>query len=206
MTTATQVTRMTSGQIADSAEVQSRAFFDDPMMVYILPDESKRMRQLEWFMGCALRYGERHGEVYTTGSQVDGNAIWLPPGEQKISTMRMIRAGMLAAPLRLGMGAFGRFMTLMDHLEKLHERDMPERHWYLMVLGVDPPRQGQGVGGALIAPIVARADAEGLGCYLETMKPRNVTFYQKHGFEVVVEEDAPKGGPHLWTMKRPARA
>ncbi len=30
----------------------------------------------------------------------------------------------------------------------------------------------------------------------------NVPFYNKHGFEVVVEEDVPKGGPHFWTMKR----
>lgn len=49
------------------------------------------------------------------------------------------------------------------------------------------------------------ADADGLPCYLETMKERNVVFYEKHGFQVVVGDDLPKGGPHFWTMKRPAK-
>jgi hypothetical protein len=34
------------------------------------------------------------------------------------------------------------------------------------------------------------------------MKERNVTFYKKHGFDVVVEGDIPNGGPHYWTMRR----
>jgi hypothetical protein len=51
-------------------------------------------------------------------------------------------------------------------------------------------------------PVLRRADADGLPCYLETMKERNVPFYQKYGFEVVVDELVPKGGPRLWTMKR----
>jgi GNAT superfamily N-acetyltransferase len=74
-----------------------------------------------------------------------------------------------------------------------------------MLLGVDPPRQGQGVGGALIAPVLAKTDAAGVPCYLETMKTRNVPFYRKHGFEVVVEDDLPGGGFHFWTMRRDPR-
>ena len=74
-----------------------------------------------------------------------------------------------------------------------------------MILGGDRDKQGQGVGSSLVAPMLARADAEGLPCYLETMKERNVAFYEKHGFQVVVEDDLPKGGPHFWTMKRPAK-
>jgi ribosomal protein S18 acetylase RimI-like enzyme len=84
----------------------------------------------------------------------------------------------------------------------LHKRDVPLRHWYLPTLGVDPPRQGQGVGSALIQPVLSRADAEGLLCYLETETAGNVAFYERHGFEVVVEDDLPRGGPHFWTMKR----
>ncbi len=70
------------------------------------------------------------------------------------------------------------------------------------MLGVDPERQGQGIGGQIIAPVLERADRDGLPCYLETMKERNVAFYQKHGFEVVVD-DVFKGELHYWTMKRP---
>ncbi len=112
---------------------------------------------------------------------------------------------MLDAPAKMGDEAFGRFMAAVSHLDELHHRDVQPDHWYLFILGVDPPRQGQGVGGALIQPILARADEAGRRCYLETMKTRNVPFYQKHGFDVVVEADISGGGPHYWTMRRDPR-
>jgi GNAT superfamily N-acetyltransferase len=206
MTTATtQTTIMRDDQIAESGAVLARAFHDDPMMMWIEPDDARRGRSMNWFMSKGAIYGHRYGEVHTTPGKVDGNAVWLPPGDTKVGTMRMMRTGMIAAPIKLGFSQFNRFMKVMNIFEHLHEQAMPDRHWYLMILGVDPPRQGQGVGGALIAPVLARADAESLPCYLETAKARNVTFYQKHGFEVVVEDDVPDGF-HYWTMKRPARA
>jgi GNAT superfamily N-acetyltransferase len=202
-TTATQPTRMLKNQIDDSAAVLARAFFDDPMMRWVMPDDTKRAKDFPWFFRIATVLGDRYGEVYTTGATVEGNACWLPPGGTKVSMGRMARVGMLKAPFKLGFGPFMRFMKIMNTFEHLHDRDAPEPHWYLMLLGVDPPRQGQGVGGALIQPILARADAGKLPCYLETQKTINVPFYQRHGFEVLVEDDIAGGGPHYWTMKRP---
>ena len=74
-----------------------------------------------------------------------------------------------------------------------------------MILGVDPLFQGRGLGGAIVQPVVERADSEGLPCYLETSKERNLAFYRKHGFDVVHEGTMPGGGPRFWTMSRAAR-
>ena len=205
MTTAVQTTIMTGGQIVESGQVLGRAFWDDPMTMYLMPDEKRRATGLPWFMTLATRYGHNFGEVHTTSGNVDGNAVWLPPGETKIPATRMLMNGMLSAPFKMGLGATNRFMKIMNTFEHLHDRDVPEPHWYLMLLGVDPPRQGQGVGGALVQPILARADADKLPCYLETQKAKNVPFYQRHGFEVVIEDDLPDGGLHYWTMKRAPR-
>ena len=114
---------------------------------------------------------------------------------------RLLRSGFMLAPLKFGLTSLPRFLNVTEHLEKLHKQQDP-RHWYLFILGVDPPRQGQGVGGTLLAPTLERADRERLPCYLETMKERNVAFYRKHGFEVVVEDDLPNGAPRFWTMRR----
>ena len=206
MTTAIQTARMKGEQVQESARVLSRAFFDDPLMTYFLPEEERRTKALPWFMGVAASYGHKYGEVETTAGTVEGAAIWLPPGKTHTPALQMLAAGMYQAPFRMGMGNFTRFMRALDVMEKLHKEATPEDHWYLMVLGVDPPRQGQGVGSALMAPVLERADAAGLPCYLETQKAINVKLYRKHGFEVVVEDDLPKGGPHYWTMKRMPRA
>jgi ribosomal protein S18 acetylase RimI-like enzyme len=96
-------------------------------------------------------------------------------------------------------------MRCLTPLERLHKRNAPAQHWYLQFLGVDPPCQGQGIGSALMRPMLARADAEGVACYLETFNPRTVPLYQRHGFEVAAEGDPPKGAPHFWTMVRPPR-
>jgi ribosomal protein S18 acetylase RimI-like enzyme len=195
---------MTAGQIPTSGEVLGRAFFDDPLTSYWLPDPEHRKRALPWFMTTATKYGHRYGEIETTAGTVEGSAIWLRPGETHVPPMRMMRVGMYAAPFRLGWGNFNRFMKSLDIIEKIHKQQVPEDHWYLMLLGVDPPRQGQGVGSALMQPALAKADAAHLPAYLETQKEINVKLYRKHGFDVVFEDDLPDG-PHYWCMKRPAR-
>ena len=106
-------------------------------------------------------------------------------------------------PLR---AAVERFDSAMGHLGAFHPQLVPEDHWYLMILGVEPARQRLGLGGALLQPVLARADREGLRCYLETQKPVNVPFYQAHGFEVAAETDVPGDGPHFWLMARTPRA
>jgi predicted N-acetyltransferase YhbS len=78
----------------------------------------------------------------------------------------------------------------------------PDRpHLYLAVLGVDPGRQGDGVGSALIRPGLELCDREGLPAYLETGKERNLAFYGRHGFRVTEELTLPKGPP-IWLMWR----
>lgn len=194
--------RLHESQIATVGEVLGRAFFDDPMFVYIVPDDAQRERALPVVFTTATRYGHLFGEVYTTAGTAEAGAVWVPPDSGAMTPERMATAGMPAVAGELGEAAMGRFTAVMSHFGALHQRDMPEPHWYLMILGVDPPRQGQGIGGQLIQPVLARADVVGRACYLETTKARNVPFYQKHGFEVLGEDDIPGGGLHFWTMRR----
>jgi len=202
MTTATtNVTRMTAQQIEEAGPVLGRAFFDDPMTVFMLPDERKRARVLPWLFRNTARYAHRWGETFTTSDKVEGAALWLPPGDVITSMLRMLRVGMGAMPVKVGLGDMMRMIGMMNVLEHHHKQIDPD-HWYLYVLGVDTHRQGQGVGSQLIQPGLTRADEERRICYLETAKEINVTFYRKHGFEVVVDDHLPKGGPRYWTMRR----
>ncbi len=51
--------------------------------------------------------------------------------------------------------------------------------------------------------MLARADADGVPCYLETFNTRLVAFYHKHGFRVVAEDRVPGSvGPRFWGMVR----
>lgn len=189
------------------ANVLARAFFDDPLFTYVSPDATLRHGQLRAFMAFCCRYGDRFGEIYTTAGTVDGAALWAPPSAVPDFTPEQLEAaGIAHAVQALGEEAMGRFGAVLDHLEALRQRDMPAPHWYLFGLGVDPDRQGRGIGGQLLQPMLRRADAAGLPCHLETQKVRNLPFYQRHGFAVLTETDVPWGGPHLWIMQRPPLA
>jgi GNAT superfamily N-acetyltransferase len=70
-----------------------------------------------------------------------------------------------------------------------------------MVVGVSPAGRGQGLGRALIQPIMDRADAAGVPCYLETAQPNNAAFYKHLGFRQVVDVMEPQSGLRLWTFR-----
>lgn len=191
--------------VKETAAMLARAFHDDPPSIWLFPNERKRRIALLGELTASTRYGLRYGNVNVPSETTDGAAIWLPPGKPLVSTLGMLRVGfweMVSAPARVGFGYLPRFFRMVRQMEELHKRDVPKRHWYLMVLGVEPERQGQGVGGALIEPGLARADRDCLPCYLETAKEINVDFYKKHGFEVLREVALGGDGPPMWTMLR----
>jgi hypothetical protein len=60
-----------------------------------------------------------------------------------------------------------------------------------MVIGVLPAYQGQGIGSALVRPVLAEADMEDLPCFVETVQPHNQPLYERHGFRLVYDHVEP---------------
>jgi ribosomal protein S18 acetylase RimI-like enzyme len=191
-------------QIEAAGLALARGFHNDPLAVYLLPDAIEREQRLPAHFSAFLRLGNASGQVYTTLGEPAGAAVWFPPHGSEIDVKRT--AGAEEHTLGLPQDAFARFVTVTSALEPLHDRDVPASHYYLALLGVDRDRQGQGVGSCLLQPILTRADVEHKHCYLETFNPSNVPFYQKHGFEVVVEDVEPISGVRFWTFRRDPRS
>lgn len=181
----------------------ARGFHNDPLAIYMLPDADERARLLPAHFTAFLRLGCISGEVYTTRGEPEGAAVWFPPHEAGSEAERV--GGEEDPTLGLPRDAFERFVTVTGALEPLHDEAVPASHYYLALLGVDRDLHGQGVGSRLLQPMLTRADAEGVYCYLETYNPTNVPFYRKHGFEVVVEDIEPSSGVRFWTFRRAPR-
>lgn len=193
--------RLDPSQRVQAAKVLARAFHDDPLYRLVLPEEEQRARRASWLFERVVRYALLYGQVYTTPA-LEGVACWLPPGQTRLTVGRMVRSGLYSAPLKMGLAACRQFDTYSSYTDRLHQRHAPESHWYLWVLGVDPPSQGQGLGGRLIQPVLTRASADGTACYLETGTAENVRFYEKHGFKIVGEGRVPGLGWQVWAMLR----
>ncbi|WP_242453513.1 GNAT family N-acetyltransferase [Mycolicibacterium sp. P9-64] len=196
-----------------------RAFFDDPVMRWMLPDTELRRRKLHKLFASLTRYHHlaRGGvEVATAtsseslrsgppdGEGIGGAALWDPPGQWKTSRIDELRAmpGLLLA--------FGASLRRGLEVEELMKEAHPEEpHWYLAVIGSDPTVRGKGFGQALMRSRLDRCDAEHAPAYLESSNPDNVPYYERFGFEVTGEIKLPsrdgKPGPSLVPMWRPAR-
>ena len=94
----------------------------------------------------------------------------------------------------------GRWMSVFGHMGEAHQRLMPEPHDYLFILGVEPEQHGRGLGSAILASLLNRR-AHGRPCYLETFNPRNLPFYERHGFRVALESVVPDTTLRLWAMR-----
>jgi ribosomal protein S18 acetylase RimI-like enzyme len=130
-------------------------------------------------------------------------ACWLPPEHARLTPADIVRSGLYAIPLRLGFGAYRRLTAFTDYSEPMRHRCVPEPHWYLMLLGVDPACRGQGLGGRLMQPVLEKATAEGVACYLETEKEGNVHFYDRYGFRPADAGREPRYGVRTWALLRP---
>jgi GNAT superfamily N-acetyltransferase len=183
--------------------VLTRAFWDDPQMRWLLPDDTDRARVLPWLLATSVRYALRAGEAWTTPA-LSGLALWLPPGTRQPGLIATVRTGAIAAPVKLGWQRFVRFTTLTARADQLRKQLLPRPHWRLAGLGVDPGAQRQGIGSALLQPTLQRADATGATCYLETFTAANVDFYTRHGFVVLAEDELLDGAPRIWAMGRTA--
>jgi GNAT superfamily N-acetyltransferase len=77
-------------------------------------------------------------------------------------------------------------------------------HYYLGAIGTRSDRRREGIGTAVLQPVLDRAQAEAAMVFLETSERANVEFYERLGFSVTGEADVPGGGPHVWAMARGA--
>lgn len=191
--------------IPDLAAVLARAFRHDPFYAYLAgdaPEVTQRMR--DGWTGILRHTSNRLSATWTT-DDLAGVALWHPPGYRGPNFVSSLRT--FPAMLRLagGMRRLRDVSVAMETLEHRRRHHAPEPHFYLSALGVEPERQGEGIGSALMAPALQRADRDAIPAYLETATARAVLLYERHGFEVVEELTLPRTDVHGWLMLRPPR-
>jgi ribosomal protein S18 acetylase RimI-like enzyme len=193
---------VTADKLPQVAHVLGRAFADDPVTAWLYPDEATRAEGIGRFFSelhiPRLAYGR--DEIYTDDDR-RAVADWTPPGMGHLSMLETLRLLPRMAVL-LGRG-LPRALTVLSYMESQFPK---EPHWHLTFLGTAPEYQGQGLGSALMRPMLERLDREGMPAYLEASTTRNRALYLRHGFVVMNEMRLPGGGPPLWRMWREPRA
>ena len=193
--------RLRPEQIDAAALTLAEAFRDDPLLTLLHPDERKRADIAPWLFGTAIKIGLPYEQVWAN-EDASAVAVWLPPEGANLSVIGLLRAGMAALPLKVGLRQTIRFVRAISRLEPFHKA-VGGPHWYLASIGTRPERQRQGLGNALLEVGTSQADAAGLPCYLETLTDEDIAFYSKRGFVVTGQAEAQ--GLTLSAMVRPAQ-
>lgn len=162
--------------------VLRRAFYDDPFYKWIMPNGNKRMVQIQWWMKILLRYTLRYGDIHYTEDH-KAVAMWLGPDKPMVNDIKIFSMGLILYPFKIGVRNFMRALDISGQWDREHKK-MSKKHYYLMVIAVEPELQGKGIGSRLMQVGLNAADAEGFDCFLETVTPEDVQFYEKHNFKV----------------------
>ena len=176
-------------------DVLVTAFTADPVIRWMYPDASGYLTHFPAFLRAfggkafASRTAWRLGEF-------EAVALWFPPHVEPDGDA-------VVAEVKNGVAESQHvdFFAVLDQMDSAHPT---YPHWYLPWFGVDGARQGRGLGGELMRNCLAFVDQDHLPAYLETPNPRNIPFYERHGFEITGVSRA-GACPPVYSMLRSPR-
>ncbi len=184
-----------NSDIAAAIQVVRMGFATDPVARWVYPDITDYMTVFPDFINGMAGRAFKQGTAYIAAGNA-GAALWLPPG---VSSDEEILGNLVeetvSPAIRKDLDSF------MEQMAAFHPT---EPHWYLPMIAVDPFRFGQGMGASLMKYALEKCDEQGLPAYLESSNPRNITLYQRFGFEIVGLIRA-GGSPPMFPMMRQAR-
>ena len=196
--------KLTPDDVKKACVMAGNAFQDDPIMVFIYPDEEERKKKAQYGFYMIYNYGIKYGLAYATSKNLEGTTIWLPPNKVYPSTWSMMRYGGFYTMRKVGlkMKAMKKTMTIFKYEEERHRYHAPCNHWYFQNIAVEPKEQGKGYGGLLISTMLKTIESDGLPVYVETNTEKAMSIYQKYGFEIVEYGIIPETPVPLWCMLR----
>ncbi|KWT58278.1 puromycin N-acetyltransferase [Streptomyces albus subsp. albus] len=196
MTTNTPVVRpATRDDLPRALRTLQRAFADYAFTRHTIAADGHLDRLHRFNELFVTRIGLEHGRVWVADDG-DAVAVWTTP-ETAAAGNVFAEVGPLFAEIA---GDRAEISAQAEATMGPHRPTEPV--WFLGSVGVDPDRQGRGLGGAVIRPGLEAADAAGVPAFLETSDERNVRFYERLGFQVTADYVLPGGGPRTWAMSR----
>jgi ribosomal protein S18 acetylase RimI-like enzyme len=172
------------------------AFSSDPVARWFYPDPHQYLLHLPSFVRLFAGKAFEHNSAY----YVDGYlaaALWLPPDVHSDENA-------LAALLQRTIPEENQ-QEIFGFVEQMDNSHPSEPHWYLPMIGVDPSKQGQGYGSALLKHALERCDGEGKLAYLEASSPKSIPLYQRHGFELIGTIQVGSSPPLFPMLRKPRR-
>ena len=170
------------------------AFSADPVARWFYPDPHDYLEYLPRFVRAFAGKAFEHDSAWQINGY-SGAALWLPPEvhPDEDALMALLQR---TIPEESQQEKF----AFMEQMDRYHPS---ESHWYLPMIGVDPAKQGQGYGSALLKHSLQRCDGESKLAYLESSSAKSIPLYQRHGFQQVGTIRVGKSPPIFPMLREP---
>ena len=169
------VAELAEGQRQRALATLVAAFIADPVERCLYPEASEYLAHFARFIDAFSGQAFAARTAWAVGD-LAAVALWLPPGTDRDGAAVVRVLSETVAPSK-----HAEMFAVAEQMEAAHPT---YPHWYLALLGVDPPHQGLGFGSRLLEAGLRTADADHLPAYLETPNPHSVAFYERFGFVV----------------------
>jgi GNAT superfamily N-acetyltransferase len=202
------VWQLTANDSDAAGAVLARAFLDEPVLLAAFDDRAL----LEWYLplrfAASIRFCCRFGEAWAVGSapgEIAGVANWTREPSPQRTPGLSLELG-FPAPHPDADAAWTRLSAFAD-LAEAQLGEMPPGWRELWMIGVEPGKQGMGLGGILLRKVLADAATAGVPVGLFTDRAVNVPFYERAGMDLVWSGASEDGAVPLWTFRTqlPAR-
>ena len=210
-TSSIELKEISAALIPSAAKLVAASFYDNPAHIYLCPNDKTRLAYLTWLLGANLKLQLKYGAESFCLSKDDTTramGFWTKPNETIIGMGAKLKAGLWQVPFKMGMDGFKRTMEVTAGIEDHLKRSMKtvQAYRYLNNMVIQEDMRGKGLGSQILQKqfqIIANQTPNAV-LALSTQRYWTVKFYERLGFEVVLEEKIGTGilAFKNWTMKK----
>jgi ribosomal protein S18 acetylase RimI-like enzyme len=165
-------------------DIVSESFDKNKSVNYVAKQDQNRFKRIRNLMDYSFEVCYLFGEIYLSDDKT-GCLLMLYP-EKKKTTLKTIFLDFKLAISCVGLSGVSKVLTRESKIKKHHPKSPI---YYLWSIGVKPEVQRKGIGSKLLQQAIQESKRQHRDIYLETSTLTNLPWYQKFGFNILVELD-----------------
>lgn len=165
-------------------DILTESFDTNQSVNYIIKKDNKRVKRIRALMDYSFETCRRFGEILMSEDR-NACALIVYPDKKK-TTLQSISLDLKLIFQCVGFRNIKKTLRRESLIKKVQPK---ESMTYLWFIGVNPEKQGNGIGSRLLSDILENSMMENRPVYLETSTLNNLSWYKKFDFDVYHEED-----------------
>ena len=180
-------------------KVTGEAYIDYPLHVHFFGGKNVR-EGLEQIMRVNLYSMYDEGIIYADSKDLNGFAIFLPPGFKGTNTLPFIWNGGFKIIFAQGIKSIKIMANFESFAMAFKKKYTNHQDWYCYNLCVKQSAQGKKISSKIMKPILNYFKLNNKLCYLETNIAANVPVYKHFGFKVMEKAMVPNSNVEHYAM------